>query len=108
MQIDFKETERFYKFNDLLACNGGRKNGLDILRTYNPTTYQKVRDDLSQGKTRTSSLSPYIKFGCISIREAYHQLNVPGGVAMIKQLFWRDYFIMLGKSSSTSMLHIIV
>ena len=101
MQIDFKETERFYKFNDMLACNGGRKNGLDILRTYNPTTYQKVRDDLSQGKTRTSSLSPYIKFGCISIREAYHQLNVPGGVAMIKQLFWRDYFIMLGKSSSS-------
>jgi len=96
MQIDFKETERFYQFNDMLACSGGRKNGLDILRTYNPTTYQKVRDDLSQGKTRTSSLSPYIKFGCISIREAYHQLNVPGGIAMIKQLFWRDYFIMLG------------
>lgn len=97
MQIDFKETERFYQFNEMLACNGGRKNGLAILRTYDPTTYQKVRDDLSQGQTRTSSLSPYIKFGCISIREAYHQLNVPGGVAMIKQLFWRDYFIMLGK-----------
>jgi deoxyribodipyrimidine photo-lyase len=47
-----------------------------------------------------SNLSPYIKFGCISIREAYHLFNkiIKSPIEenrMIRQLIWRDFYYQL-------------
>ena len=40
------------------------------------------------------SLAPYIKFGCVSIREVYwiFKNNLGGGNGLVKQLYWRDFY----------------
>ena len=49
--------------------------------------YSKTRNELS---ISTSELSPYIKFGCISIREVYQAFKTKHD--FIRQLFWRDFY----------------
>lgn len=81
---------RFYKKPSKIVEKelkaGGRKNGLAVLG----------RDFSKYGKTRnmleinTTQLSAYIKFGCLSIREVYHEVS---GEELIKQLFWREFFM---------------
>lgn len=46
----------------------------------------------------TTKLSPYIKFGLVSIREVYHRiLKLYGkGHDLIRQLYWRDFYYGLG------------
>ena len=44
---------------------------------------------------KTSNLSAYIKFGCISIREAWQAFgNIPGqsGKDLQRQLIWREFY----------------
>jgi deoxyribodipyrimidine photo-lyase len=91
-----KDIHMFYQKNDNIACNGGRKNGLKMLnkiKTLND--YNKTRNILS---LNTSLLSPYIKFGCISIREVYYKIfNLFGKKNdLVKQLIWRDFYYNVG------------
>ena len=39
---------------------------------------------------KTTKMSAYIKFGCISIREIYYNLPVKHG--LIRELFWHDFY----------------
>lgn len=53
-------------------------------------TYEEGHDDLAGD--RTSRLSPYLHFGCLSPLElAAHADGRPGGDAFVRQLCWRDF-----------------
>jgi len=72
----------------------GREEGLKRLKNLNTSqkNYDKCRDYLTY---RTTNLSAYIKFGCISIREVWEAFNkIPGksGKALKRQLMWREFY----------------
>lgn len=66
---------------------GGREDGLRRLKRVKHTqkNYGKCRDYL---KYDTTHLSAYIKFGCISIREAWAGFNAE----LRRQLIWREFY----------------
>ena len=67
---------------------GGRKYATTILKNYSPKTYIKRRFFT----TETSRLSPYLKFGCLSVREVYHAIK---NKAYRRQLYWRDFYLQI-------------
>ena len=78
--------------------HGGRKLAqarLDSL-PMSVSDYEATRNDLSD---ETTQLSAYIKYGCISIREAYYafksKLDSKASSSLIRQLFWRDFYAQL-------------
>lgn len=74
---------------------GGREAGLSKLRDVkkNVPSYEATRNDLED---TTTQLSAYIKFGCVSVREAYHtfdnDLDKASAESLIRQLIWRDFY----------------
>lgn len=81
-----------YNVNEDILVKGGRREGLKMLKKVKQhKNYGKVRNLLS---VRSTELSAYIKFGCISIREVYwtvHKLNGLNSTLM-SQLFWREFY----------------
>jgi len=94
MMIDFKKTDEFYIPNEKAFVHGGRDHAEKILSEYNVKTYDKVRDSMPDQKT--TCLSAYLKFGLVSVREVYHHWHAQGGVELVRQLYWRDFWIQLG------------
>lgn len=87
-----KNIHKFYKKNDNLHVNGGRKNALKILNKISQFKgYNKNRDELTYN---TTHLSAYIKFGCVSIREVYHTFKkkLQSTNKLLTQLYWRDFY----------------
>jgi deoxyribodipyrimidine photo-lyase len=85
------------QINDKLPEKGGRTNGLEIIhKIKNWNDYNDERDMLSY---KTTHLSPFNKFGCVSIREVYWaihtKLGAKGDDGLVRQLFWRDFFYNL-------------
>ena len=80
---------RFTKINPDILVHGGRPEALKLLSiaVRNIKNYNAIHNDLSK---KTSELSASIKFGCISIREAYKALH--GKPGLIRQLYWRDFY----------------
>lgn len=65
---------------------GGRKKALEMLAEL--ANYdEKLRDRLDYPST---ILSPYIRFGCVSIREVYYCLH--GREVLVRQLWWREFY----------------
>src|SRR5581483_2326939 len=95
----------------LLQCNkntflqGGREEAQQLLKN--------VRDLKSYGRTHdypaydTSHLSAHLKFGTLSVREVYYaimqSLDVPH--FLIRQLYWRDFFIYIAFNHPTVFGH---
>lgn len=81
--------------NNNIPEQGGRENGLLILKKI--STWKDYDNERDQLIYQTTHLSPYNKFGCISIREVYWcmvaKLGKDSGI--IQQLFWRDFFYNL-------------
>lgn len=82
--------------NDKLFVKGGRDNALKILKKIKAKmhfeNYDKDRDYPSlDGTTR---LSAYLKFGCVSIREAFETLRDTYGLehGLVRELIWRDFY----------------
>ena len=75
--------------NPVILVHGGRQNALKMLREAVKTQkhYATTHNDLW---TRTSQLSAYIKFGCLSIREVYKAFRHSHD--FIRQLIWRDFY----------------
>jgi deoxyribodipyrimidine photo-lyase len=69
---------------------GGRKEGLKLLRRALEVDF--TRRDYPY-EANSTSLSPHIKFGTLSIREAYYTMK--SNDAFIRQLYWRDYYTLL-------------
>ncbi len=97
----FEEKIKHYmrkgKGNSKVLLNGGRKNGMKRLEfAKNLRNYESSRDyPILEG---TSYLSPYIRFGCVSIREVYHYIksNLGAEHPLLRQLYWRDFFTAIG------------
>lgn len=81
--------KRFTCIHPNILVRGGRPQALQLLvravRTIK--NYNAIHNDLS---LKTSELSASIKFGCISIREAYKAFHDKPGI--IRQLYWRDFY----------------
>lgn len=56
--------------------------------------YTDTRNNLT---IHTTNLSPYIKFGLVSIREVYHRIKQLFGQShdLIKQLYWREFYTII-------------
>jgi len=68
--------------------NGGRKEGLRLLER--EFDYSK-RDYPSENGN--SHLSPHLKFGTVSMREAYYKKLE--NEDFIRELYWRDFYTLL-------------
>ena len=81
--------KRFTRINPNILVRGGRPQALQLLSRAVRTihNYNAIHNDLS---LQTSELSASIKFGCISIREAYKAFHDKPGI--IRQLYWRDFY----------------
>ena len=81
--------KKFTTVNPDILVHGGRPEAIKTLKTSvrTQTHYTKNHNDLDK---QTTQLSAYIKFGCISIREAYKALH--GKPDIIRQLIWRDFY----------------
>lgn len=78
---------------DLTATfRGGRGAALKKLQVIDAVTYNKNRNFLNGAVTR---LSPYLRHGCITLREAFDDVQSRFGPSAEKLLFefaWRDYW----------------
>ena len=89
--IKFKEIDKFYRFNPYINVNGGRTNGLKILKNYQSfNDYSKQRDFLTYN---TTFLAAHNHFGTVSIREVYKTFKRNKGI--INELHWRDFYYSL-------------
>ncbi|MBP9669645.1 MAG: deoxyribodipyrimidine photo-lyase [Candidatus Pacebacteria bacterium] len=83
--------------NRKLAASGGRtaaKKKMEQLDRY--THYADERDMVAEDGT--TLLSPYLKHGCVSVREVYWALQAALPHAhepLTRQLYWRDFFTHL-------------
>nr|WP_286188976.1 deoxyribodipyrimidine photo-lyase [Sulfolobus sp. S-194] len=85
MDIDFLLT--FKKIESPLF-RGGRREGLYLLHR----NLDFSRRDY-QAENNNFRLSPHLKFGTISIREAYYTQK--DNEEFIRELYWRDFFTLL-------------
>ena len=69
-----------------LMLNGGRLEAWKHINSF----HDYITDDLNKS---TSLLSPYIKYGCISIRELYHLFKHK--INWIRQLYWREFYALV-------------
>lgn len=90
--------EDFNKYlqNTRKALIGGRENALKILRnTKRFANYSKERD--MPFLDATTKLSAHLKFGTVSVREAYHtfQKNLGANNPLLRQFYWRDFWTQI-------------
>ena len=81
------DKHRYYVPNDDIAVRGGREKGLERFKKI-MTDYAKTRDYPAMDKT--TRLSAYIKFGCVSIREVYY--NYKNVKELQRELLWREFY----------------
>ena len=87
-QIDWDQG--FYKFWD--PTRAGAMARLKSFSKKAAYEYNDARDMMAEDGT--STLSPYLHFGQIGVREIYHHLKGGGEQVMhgyIRQLYWRDF-----------------
>lgn len=72
---------------------GGRQAALDKLDKLDACALYTERRDFP-ALAATSELSAYLKFGCLSIREAYYAVFTALGSehSLLRQFYWRDFF----------------
>jgi deoxyribodipyrimidine photo-lyase len=94
--IDKSKLSKFYKVNEKIHIHGGRDNALKILHNINHFNYYENTRNIMH--LETTNLSAYLKFGCISIREAYHYFVSKLGKkhSLVRQLIWREFYYHLG------------
>ena len=93
-KISLKDAmNNFTKINENILVHGGRTHGKNKLKMAlrEQVHYDDTRDFFIN---RTTFLSAYIKFGCLSIREVYHFFKKAFGLkhGLIRELLWREFF----------------
>jgi deoxyribodipyrimidine photo-lyase len=81
--------EAYFRFtnghlNPDIISHGSRAEGLRRIAESH-SNYERDRNTLA---ISTTELSPFIKFGCVSIREVYKSMPEP----IRRQLLWRDFY----------------
>lgn len=92
--LSIKQIRRKYLtiINNNIAFIGSRKEGLNKLQNIN-SNYETNRNLLI---CNTTELSPYIKYGLISVREVYKEMiKNKSKDELVRQLIWRDFYAQL-------------
>ncbi len=108
--IPHAESEKIYstilkKKNTHVAVHGGRSSALKTIKNLSKFThYERYHDYPTHS---TSHLSAHLKFGTVSIREAYHAIVTKLGHnhLLIRQLYWRDFFYYIAFHNPTVFGH---
>lgn len=90
------DPSQLYTHNAKIAEQGGRTEGLKRLsKVKSLQHYGDVRDNIADDQT--SHLSPYLKCGTISMREAWQVSadNLGRRHPFTRQLLWREFYAML-------------
>jgi deoxyribodipyrimidine photo-lyase len=89
-----KDIRDYYVENPNILSHGGREHGLEKLKEITKKEFGEYSDTRNILMKHTTLLSPYIKFGCISIREVYYKVFELFGVdhTLIDQLYWREFY----------------
>ena len=89
------DLDKYYEKNPDILINGGRDNAINILK--NMKTFVNYSSERNNLILQTTHLSPYIKFGCVSIREVYNTIFNLYGIAhgLIDQLYWREFYFYI-------------
>lgn len=93
--VTTKDMESLYSPSNNAAMHGGRKHALEKrnrIKTLQ-SSYKTQRD--FPAVNGTSMLSPYIKFGCVSIREVYWRCVDEFKIRdhpLIRELFFREFY----------------
>jgi len=90
-----KDIDKIYNYdsNAHLFVKGGRTSATYILEHISYfKNYDQQRNQLYSDKT--TKLSAYIKFGCVSIREVFYAIKTKLGKnsGLIRELLWREFF----------------
>lgn len=82
------------ELNPQILVNGGREEGLEKLKNIASPIIKNYKKTHNMMAMNTTQLSAYLKFGCISIREAYHAISKKYGknCDLIRQLIWREFY----------------
>lgn len=97
-ETTFEKIRKIFGYNgqkSLQDFEATKKEGLArISNIKNYKKYDEIRNNLFEETTR---LSPYIKFGIVSIRNVYHRIKNLFGLKhdLIKQLYWREFYYNL-------------
>ena len=81
------DKHKYYIVNDDIAVRGGREEALVRFKKI-MTDYSTFRD--YPGLDKTTKLSAYIKFGCVSIREVFN--NYKNVKELQRELIWREFY----------------
>jgi deoxyribodipyrimidine photo-lyase len=74
---------------------GGRAKGLEILHQIHSLKNYDIERDFPAIRG-TTNLSAHLKFGTVSIREAYFAIKQVENYTLLRQLYWRDFYIHIG------------
>jgi deoxyribodipyrimidine photo-lyase len=95
--IVVKDIDKFYSgvSNKHLAVKGGREEALKIMQRITKgdfANYEKYRDFPALDKT--TKLSAYMKFGCVSVREVFYTVRRRYGLnhGLLRELIWREFY----------------
>ncbi|MFB6207956.1 MAG: deoxyribodipyrimidine photo-lyase [Candidatus Nanohaloarchaea archaeon] len=84
--------------SEMEVWKGGRERGLERLEAFK----EKIQDYADRrdypAEDATSKLSPHLKFGTVSIREAFHaadEFEGEGARVWKEELAWRDFYFQL-------------
>jgi deoxyribodipyrimidine photo-lyase len=79
-----------------LLQHGGRSEAVIIIKTIRSFSSYGVQRDFPSDEM-TTGLSPHLKFGTISVREAGHAVHSAFGAdhPLTRQLYWRDFFAQI-------------
>lgn len=84
---------KFIRVNPDILVQGGRTEGLRRIKLAirDQAKYDARRDFFIY---KTTFLSAYLKFGCVSVREVYHAFRKEFGLhhGLIRELLWREFF----------------
>lgn len=95
-QLPIEKIASFYEPNPSLAIHGGRTLGLQALKRLSTLkNYQTERDFPALHKT--SMMSPHLKFGTVSVREMYWEIENLFGKehGLIRELVFRDFYMKI-------------
>ncbi|MFX1507697.1 MAG: cryptochrome/photolyase family protein [Promethearchaeota archaeon] len=81
--------------NSNIYMVGGRSHGIKILNQIHEMKDYGVKRDFPALKG-TTNLSAHLKFGTVSIREVYHAINQTKNFTLLRQLYWRDFYVYIG------------
>ena len=95
LDFEVKDIGAYHTHNEHLEQKGGRDAGLEILDKIRTGSFRKYKKDHDFPiKDATTRLGAYLKFGCVSIREAFKEMKDSAGKAslLVGQLYYREFY----------------